>query len=209
MSDSLPAVVSPSTANSLSADTLEQVLIKGDLAKLTSAQKIAYVNNLCQSLGLNPLTRPFDYLTLNNKLVLYAKKDCADQLRKLYGITLTVIRRERDEANQCYTVVVKAAFPDGREDEASGSVGISYWKKKDQCDPGEQPHWELMRGEELANKMMRAETKAKRRATLSICGLGFLDESELDQVDKKKGYTPDVSPVVEAGELAEFDKKVS
>jgi hypothetical protein len=29
---------------------------------------------------------------------------------------------------------------------------------------------------------MKAETKAKRRVTLSICGLGFLDESELESV---------------------------
>ena len=34
-------------------------------------------------------------------------------------------------------------------------------------------------GEERANQIMRPETKAKRHITLSICGLGFLDESEV------------------------------
>jgi hypothetical protein len=37
-----------------------------------------------------------------------------------------------------------------------------------------------LRGEALANALMRAETKAKRRVTLSIAGLGWLDETELD-----------------------------
>ena len=29
---------------------------------------------------------------------------------------------------------------------------------------------------------MKAETKAKRRATLSICGLGMLDETEIETI---------------------------
>jgi len=35
-------------------------------------------------------------------------------------------------------------------------------------------------GDALANAMMKAETKAKRRVTLSICGLGLLDETEVE-----------------------------
>jgi hypothetical protein len=35
--------------------------------------------------------------------------------------------------------------------------------------------------------MMKAVTKAKRRVTLSICGLGMLDETEVDSVP---GATP-------------------
>ena len=36
----------------------------------------------------------------------------------------------------------------------------------------------------LANAIMKTETKAKRRATLSICGLGFLDESEIETIPR-------------------------
>ena len=32
-----------------------------------------------------------------------------------------------------------------------------------------------LNGEDLANAMMKCETKAKRRVTLSICGPGMLD----------------------------------
>jgi hypothetical protein len=37
-------------------------------------------------------------------------------------------------------------------------------------------------GEARANAMMKAETKAKRRVTLSICGLGMLDETEVESI---------------------------
>jgi len=36
------------------------------------------------------------------------------------------------------------------------------------------------RGQERADLCMKAETKAKRRLTLSLCGLGMLDESEVE-----------------------------
>jgi hypothetical protein len=39
-----------------------------------------------------------------------------------------------------------------------------------------------MFGDMLANAMMRCETKAKRRVTLSIVGLGWTDESEIDSI---------------------------
>ena len=38
---------------------------------------------------------------------------------------------------------------------------------------------EALKGEVRANAILKAVTKAKRRATLSICGLGWLDESEV------------------------------
>jgi hypothetical protein len=77
----LPAVASDSPAAQVSPEILEQVAIAGDLSGLTAAQRLAYYRALCQSLGLNPLSRPFEYLTLNGKLRLYALRDCADQLR--------------------------------------------------------------------------------------------------------------------------------
>ncbi len=49
---------------------LEKVLIKGDLAELSPPQRVQYYTQVCESLGLNPLTKPFDYIVLNNKLTL-------------------------------------------------------------------------------------------------------------------------------------------
>ena len=77
--------------SSVSADTLAHVLGTGDISKLTTAQRVEYMVATCRSLGLNPLTRPFQFLTLNNKMMLYATKDCTDQLRTVHGITLHIV----------------------------------------------------------------------------------------------------------------------
>jgi hypothetical protein len=37
-------------------------------------------------------------------------------------------------------------------------------------------------GDNLVNAKLKAITKAKRRLTLSICGLGFLDETEIETI---------------------------
>jgi hypothetical protein len=48
-------------------------------------------------------------------------------------------------------------------------------------------------GESLCNALMKASTKAKRRAVLAVCGLGMLDESELDTVAGARPETSEVS----------------
>jgi hypothetical protein len=65
----------------LQPEVVEKVVIGGDLSELNAAQRAEYYGAVCRSLGLNPLTKPFEYLTLNGKLRLYALRDCADQLR--------------------------------------------------------------------------------------------------------------------------------
>jgi hypothetical protein len=116
--------------------------------------------------GLNYLTNPFSYIVLNGKLQLYAKKDAAEQLRKIHRVSIQIISKEI--IGDAYVVHVKGRDKDGTEDEATGIVAISNIK-----------------GEALANAMLKAETKAKRRVTLSICGLGMLDENELESIPKE------------------------
>ena len=70
------------------AAAIEAVLVKGDLSQLTETQRLAHYRNVCGSLGLNPLTQPFNYIKLSGKLVLYAKRDAAEQLRKLHGVSI-------------------------------------------------------------------------------------------------------------------------
>lgn len=36
----------------------ELALVKGDLSKLSDVERASYVKNLCESLGLNMLTKP-------------------------------------------------------------------------------------------------------------------------------------------------------
>ncbi len=144
-------------------DAIEKALVGGDLAPLSTEQRVIYYRHVCESVGLNPFTRPFDYLRLNGKLVLYANKGATDQLRKIYGISIT-LPNQRDE-DGIYLVQARAKDKDGREDEDLGAVPILNLK-----------------GEPLANAKMKACTKAKRRVTLSICGLGMLDETEVESI---------------------------
>lgn len=143
------------------SDAIETALIVGDLSKLNSEQRVSYYNKVCESVGLNPLTRPFEYVTFQGKLILYARKDCSDQLRRTYGVSVKIVSTEVQDG--IYIVRAQAKMPNGREDESIGALAIGNAK-----------------GADLANLYMKGETKAKRRVTLSICGLGMLDETELE-----------------------------
>ena len=77
------------TLSTIDASTIEKVLVGGDLSKLTPEERLTYYKRVCESLGLNPLTRPFDYITLGGKLILYARRDAAEQLRDRRRISIT------------------------------------------------------------------------------------------------------------------------
>ncbi len=151
------------TVKTDTAILMEQVLIKGDLSRLTPQERATYYAAVCRSVGLNPLTKPFEFIELNRKLVLYALKAATDQLRTIHKVSVTELTESDWEG--VYIVTAKVQNGDGRTDSAKGAV----------CIQG-------LRGEALANAIMKAETKAKRRATLSICGLGMLDEAEVEDI---------------------------
>lgn len=146
---------------------IERVMIEGDLSRLTTEQRVLYYKQTCDSLGLNYLTRPFDYIVLNGKMQLYARKDCTEQLRKIRGISFTKI--ETRQENGVYIVTAYANDKEGRTDVSTGAVNFGK-----------------LQGDALANAIMKAETKAKRRVTLSIAGLGWLDESEVATIPDAK-----------------------
>lgn len=99
---------------------IETALVKGDLAALTPEERASYYNQVCSSLGLNPLTKPFDYILLNGKLQLYALKSCTEQLRSIHKISLQIVSRLSEDG--VHSVVARATTPDGRFDESVGSV---------------------------------------------------------------------------------------
>ncbi len=149
------------------AQMLETVLIKGDLKSLSAKDRMQYYNRLCDSVGLNPLTRPFEYIEFQGKLTLYARKDATDQLRKLHNVSIKIVSREK--IGDVFVVTAQASLPSGRVDESIGAVALG-----------------TLKGDALANSYMKTETKSKRRATLSICGLGMLDETEVETIPGAK-----------------------
>lgn len=152
-------------------DVIAKTVIEGDLSRLSPRERVLYYNAVCRSLGLNPLTKPFELIRLNGKLTLYARKDCTDQLRKLHRISIEPPHTQVIN-NEVFVVTVTARTPDGRTDTEIGVVSIKG-----------------ISGDSLCNLMMKGVTKAKRRVTLAICGLGMLDESEADSVPGAVTYT--------------------
>ncbi len=148
---------------------LENVVVKGDLQNLTPSERLSYYSRLCESLGLNPMSKPFAYIQLNGKLVLYALKDCTDQLRSIKGISIEIVSREFNNELGLFLVTANGTNKDGRKDSSLGVVTIKG-----------------LGGDSLSNALMKAETKAKRRVTLSLAGLGMLDESEADSIPSAK-----------------------
>lgn len=146
---------------------IEQVVMQGDLSKLNPEQRVTYYRKVCETSGLNPFTNPFAYIYLNGKLTLYAKKDCTEQLRKINGVSIEGL--DDKIVDDLYIVKARAKDKHGRLDESTGAVVIGNLK-----------------GEAKANAIMKAETKAKRRVTLSICGMGWTDESEIDSIPNAK-----------------------
>lgn len=153
-------------------EIMEQVIVRGDLSKLSPIERATYYTQLCNSLGLNALTQPFSYITLNGKLTLYALKGATDQLRKVYGVSLE--KPTIDYQEDLVIVTITGRDKENRTDCDIGAVVIGHLK-----------------GEARANAIMKAITKAKRRLTLSLCGLGMLDETEVETI-------PNAVPFVEA-----------
>lgn len=142
-----------------------QLILQGDLSKLSAGDKVRYYNGYCERMGLDPFTKPFDILRLNGKEVLYCTRSGTQQLNKLHKVSHLITSRDTNQEAGVYIVTSKASLPDGRCTESIGAVNIQGLK-----------------GEAYANAIMKAETKAKRRATLDLLGLGVLDESEAESI---------------------------
>jgi hypothetical protein len=167
------------------ASIIERVMAVGDLSRLQPAERVSYYVAVCRSVGLNPLTKPFDYINLNGKLTLYSTKNATDQLRQIHSVSVDGLKRETVEG--VHVVTANVSTKDGRRDEDVGAVSIAG-----------------LRGEALANALMKATTKAKRRATLSICGLSFVDESEIEAIPEARRVT-----VTEDGEIVDPPKRLA
>lgn len=174
------------TQNKMAA--LEQVLIQGDLSPMSEGQRLDYVKAICRAVGISILFRPFDYIKFQGKTTLYANRSCTEQLRKRHKISIAITGRERVDG--LYIVTAKAKMGT-KEDESIGAINIKG-----------------LTGEALANAMMKAETKAKRRVTLSISGLGMLDEVEArDLAEQEAKITAQAEADVTETKLSETSER--
>lgn len=151
------------TLEKIESEIVASLVMNGDISKLTQPQKLQYYKGYCDRLGLDPLTQPFKILKLQGKEILYCDRSGGQQLSKLHKVSHEI--KSREKMDDLYIVTCRASLPDGRFSESIGAVNIAGLK-----------------GDQLANTMMKGETKAKRRATLDLLGLGILDETETQTI---------------------------
>jgi hypothetical protein len=169
----------------VSNEIQSKLITEGDLSHLTSKQKEEYYLAVCNHLGLNPVLKPFEILKYNGKEILYATRSASDQIRNARKLSSRIISKER--INGVY--MVEAEVNDGERFETStGVVNIQN-----------------LQGDALANALMKAETKAKRRATLAFVGLSFMDETETETVSNAQPIK--TKPAKK--EKSDLDKEIS
>jgi hypothetical protein len=137
-----------------------------ELESLTEQQKKDYYLAACEFLGLPPEMGVLSYHWMDQhdgpkKLILYAKKGATDIIRERLGIS--VIDLKKEVGNGEVTWIVKGQNKEGRTEMAAGSKSI-----------------EGLKGRELENAVLWAQTKALRRMTLQFVGAGILDETEVE-----------------------------
>jgi hypothetical protein len=149
----------------ISPETMEALVVGGDLKRLSPVQRLEVYSARCAAAGIDPRTQPFQYLELKGKLTLYATKAATDQIISARRLTVEVVDRVVHADLGLAEARVRVSFPDGRHVEDVAAVSINGLK-----------------GEDLANALMKVVTKAKRRTVLSACGLGMLDELETETI---------------------------
>ncbi len=145
------------------ARVVESMVLRGDISALSPEERAKFYVQMCDSLGLTAATQPFAILRLNGKEILYPTRGATDQLAAIHRLNREIVDGPRviDVAGtKMIYAVCRATHPNGRVETAVATV------------PMQDP----------INALMKAETKAKRRATLSILGLGMLDETEIETI---------------------------
>jgi hypothetical protein len=139
----------------------------GDLSTLPEPEHDRVLVKMCAHYGLDPVLRPFCIIPAQGKKIWYATKTSTDMVASRDKLTRKFKERRIDKDLMICEIIME--ITDGhRIEEGTAVVTIGEFVRDPKTGAiGEQ----MMRGEALANAMMRCETKAKRRATLAWFGM--------------------------------------
>lgn len=154
---------SPGTAIALTQNE-QMAVMNGDYSSLNEEQKQKIYLVRCEAAGLDPRTSALQWMKLQGKVVLYATKGATDQLIAIHHLTVEIVDRRVDE-DGIYEVQCRVKRTDGSYVDDLAALSIKG-----------------LQGEAMSNARMKCVTKAKRRTVLSACGLGLLDESEVESI---------------------------
>lgn len=170
------------------------LVTRGDISGLSAEDMARFYVRLCTRLRLDPTTQPLARLRLNGKEILYATRGATDQLASVWGINRDLLEHPSvvdTGAGKIIRAVCRATWR-GRTDTATGAVPVPTGG-----------------GEALCNALLKAESKAKRRATLSILGLGLLDETEVESIPARERVEVPLPAVVTRGPAASDEARPS
>ena len=158
----------------LSNEIVSKIILSNDLSGLTKDQRVQYVAYRCKQSGLDVAGCPFNLIETNGKVFLYANKEAAAQLNQLRSLSPVVSKEEFLMDNTIFKVTYRVT-ENGRSTEDCGAVALVNIKRGVQGNPDEV---RKMAPAEVADAIMKAHTKAKRRAILTHCGIGTNDLDE-------------------------------
>lgn len=146
-----------------------------DTKGLNPAEKENILAGLARALGLNPLSNPVRFLPMQGGEVLYVTRQGTDQIAarlRLRRETTAGPEIRKHGAHEMVFCQVRVTAPDGRSEMATATLPLK----------------------DITNDLMKCETKAKRRATLSLAGLGLLSEDETETIPgaQRNGFAPSI-----------------
>lgn len=138
---------------SASIDAMHAAMTAGDLSKLSKEEQAIVYLETCRDLGLNWRTKPFLIVNVRGGgAQLYPTVEGLEQLAAIHNVSTTIT--QHGPVGDLYLVRIRASLPSGRSAEKSGMVTIKG-----------------LSGDTLANAIMKAESKAYRRAVRAVVSL--------------------------------------
>ena len=140
---------------------IQDVLTKdaGRCDRLNEEQRADYINYLCGKIGIDPTFRPVDLIKTKNGIKPYLNKGASELIRDIRKISIDDMQIK--DVNGMWVATCRVRNAEGRCDT---DIGVCL-KDGTSASPMNQN-----------DSLMKAVTKAKRRATLSMCGLGAIIE---------------------------------
>ncbi len=163
---------------------MENMIIR-DLSALNEIEQNKWAIEVCEKYKMDILMCPISFIPnpKTNKIIPYLNRAGSEQL--IFNHKMKVTVSDPTFVNGICIVKSTVIMPNGVINENIGCVSIDGKK-----------------GEELGNCIMKATTKAKRRAVIGAVGLGLLDELEVEDIKytevsntKQINNTKPVTPV--------------
>jgi hypothetical protein len=149
---------------------IKEYFRSGNIAQLNADEQDFIKAKLCERYNLDPVLRPFELISFaGGQQKFYMTASATNQLANVLGLTREVVQLELDEQRMIAKCTVRVSNPNNRSETCNAFIAISKFAPPKER--GGIPTKVLLEGEDLANTLMKLETKAKRKATMSFFGI--------------------------------------